>query len=51
VTTTATNLERAVLVSSYPSNSTTWTAIGMVEDGNLGAGKTLSITAYALCSQ
>jgi hypothetical protein len=50
VTTTDTNLQRAVMVGSYPSSTTTWTTIGMVEDANLASGKTLSATAYALCS-
>ena len=52
VTTTETggNLKRAVLVSSYPSSTTVWTAIGMVSDSNLGGGKTMTTTAYALCS-
>jgi hypothetical protein len=51
VITTDTNLGRAVLVSSYPSSTTTWTAIGVVTDANLGNGKTISATAYALCSE
>ena len=50
VTTTDTNLARAGLVTSYPSSTTTWTAIGMVTDSNLANGRTVSVTAYALCS-
>ena len=50
VTTTDASLKKAVLVSSYPSSTTVWTAIGMVADTNLGAGKTITATAYALCS-
>jgi hypothetical protein len=50
VTTTATQQSRAVLVSSYASSTTTWTAIGVVATGALGAGSTMTVTAYALCS-
>ena len=50
VTTTATQKERAVLVSSYPSASDTWTASGVVAVAALGAGNTMTVTAYALCS-
>ena len=49
VTTNDTVLSRAVMVSSYPSSTTTWTAIGVVSE-NLTTGKTMSVTAYALCS-
>jgi hypothetical protein len=49
VTTTANN-ERAQLVSSYPSTTTTWTAVAVVAIANLGVGKTLTVRAYALCS-
>jgi hypothetical protein len=41
---------RAVLVSSFPSSTTTWTAVGMVNDSNLGGGKHLTVEPYALCS-
>jgi hypothetical protein len=51
VTTTDTNRNRGVLVSSYPSSTSTWTAIGVVGDSNLANGKTTSVTAYVLCSQ
>jgi hypothetical protein len=50
VTTTATQKSRAVLVSSYASSTTTWTAIGVVATGALGAGYTMTVTAFALCS-
>jgi len=50
-TETGTSKESAVLVSSSPSGTATWTAVGMVAIGNLGAGKTLTVTPYALCSQ
>jgi hypothetical protein len=38
----------AVVKASYPSSTTTWTAVGEVELVLLG---TFSVTAYALCSQ
>jgi hypothetical protein len=50
VTTTAAQKERALLVSSYPSAADTWTAAGVVAIAALGAGNTMSVTAYALCS-
>lgn len=50
VTTTAAQKERVVLVSSYPSSTTVWTAIGVVAIAALGAGQTMTVTAYALCS-
>ena len=50
VTTTATQKERAQLVSSYPSSTTTWTAVGVVSISSLGTGQTMTVTAYALCS-
>jgi hypothetical protein len=50
VTTTAAQKERALLVSTYPSADDTWTAQGVVAIAALGAGNTMSVTAYALCS-
>lgn len=50
VTTTATQKSRALLVSSYASSATVWTAIGVVGTGSLGSGNTMTVTAYALCS-
>jgi hypothetical protein len=50
VTTTAPQKERAQLVSSYPSSATVWTAVGVVAISNLGGGRTMTVTAYALCS-
>ena len=41
---------RAVLVSSYPSGSDTWTAAAIVNDAKLATGKTISVTAYAVCT-
>ncbi|MFN8639955.1 MAG: hypothetical protein U0360_11025 [Dehalococcoidia bacterium] len=41
---------RAVLISSYPNSTESWTAIG-VADANLTGGRTMSVTAYALCQQ
>jgi len=49
--TTTDSAQKAVLVSSFPSNTTTWTAVGVVSESNLAAGKTLTVTPYALCSQ
>jgi hypothetical protein len=50
VTTTAAQKERAQLVSSYPSATGTWTAVGVVAIAALGGGQTMTVTAYALCS-
>jgi hypothetical protein len=50
VTTDDNQQARAVMQSSYPSSTSTWTAVGVVSDSNLGGGKTLTVTAYALCS-
>jgi hypothetical protein len=50
VTTNAAQKERALLISSYPSAADTWTAEGVVAIAALGAGNTMSVTAYALCS-
>ena len=49
VTTTATQLSRAVLVSSYPSGAAQWTAVG-VTSAALGAGNTMTVTAYVICT-
>jgi hypothetical protein len=37
-------------VSSYPSSTTTWTAIGVVAIGNMTGANTMTVTAFALCS-
>jgi hypothetical protein len=50
VTTTSANKERAVLVTSYPSSTTVWTATAVVAIAALGAGQTMTVQAYALCS-
>ncbi len=50
VTTTATQKDRAVVAASYPSATTTWTAIGVVATAALGGANTMTVTAYALCS-
>jgi hypothetical protein len=45
------NLSEVVaLTTSYPSDSSTWTATATVVFSGPGAGPTPSITAYALCS-
>jgi len=49
VTTTATQKSRAVLVSSYPSAAATWSAT-VVATVALGAGITMTVTAYAVCT-
>jgi hypothetical protein len=49
-TETGTNRYRVVLVSSYPSNATTWTAVGMNVVA-MSAGRTFTVTPYALCSE
>jgi hypothetical protein len=51
VTTTAAQKERALLTASYPSAVGTWTAVGVVGIAALGAGQTMTVTAYVLCSQ
>ena len=50
MTTTAAQKERALLIASYPSSANTWTAQGVVAIAALGAGQTMTVTAYALCS-
>jgi hypothetical protein len=50
ITTTAAQKDRAELVSSYPTSTTTWTAIGVVAIAALPVGQTMTVTAYALCS-
>ena len=40
----------AQLVTSYPSGAATWTATGVVAVGALGAGQTMTVTAYAVCT-
>jgi hypothetical protein len=50
VTTTAAQKERAQLIASYPSAVGTWTAQGVVAIAGLGAGQTMTVRAYALCS-
>jgi hypothetical protein len=49
-TTTVSAKERVHLMGSHPSSTTTWTVIGVVGIGALGAGQTMTVTAYALCS-
>jgi hypothetical protein len=50
VTTTAAQKERVHLAQSYPSAVNVWTAVGIVGIAALGAGQTMTVTAYALCS-
>lgn len=50
VVTTATQKERALLLGSYPSAADSWEARGVVAISALGGGKTMTVTAYALCS-
>ena len=47
--TTTWNPSKVALSASYPSSTTVWTVKGTVLS-NLGAGETMSVTAYALCS-
>ena len=49
VTTTAAQKSRAVLVASYPSGATTWTATSVAAVA-LGAGNTMTVTAYIVCT-
>ena len=50
VTTTVAQKERVHVTASYPSAVNVWTAIGVVGIAALGAGQTMTVTAYALCS-
>ena len=47
---TTTDADRASLPESYPSDATTWTAVGVVT-ANLTGGAQMTVRAYALCSQ
>ena len=49
ITTTATQKSRAGLVSSYPSGAAEWTVVGVAHSA-LGAGNTMTVTAYAVCT-
>jgi len=49
-TITSANVDRVLLSASYPSSTTVWTAIATASAA-LGAGQTMTVTAYALCSQ
>ena len=48
VTTTAPS-SRAVLTSSYPSGAAQWTAVATT-NAALGAGNTMTVTAYVVCT-
>jgi hypothetical protein len=50
VTTTDTLQHKALLKTSYPSSTTVWTAIGQVGPTALSSGRTMTVTAFALCS-
>ncbi|HMC56145.1 MAG TPA: hypothetical protein VKH19_13275 [Gemmatimonadaceae bacterium] len=58
VTSNGTNPGKVAIQQSYPSAATTWTAVGVVtQDGgngasvtSLGAGVTMDVTAYVICS-
>jgi hypothetical protein len=47
--TTAAPSSRAVLTSSYPSGAAQWTAVGTTTAA-LGAGNTMTVTAYVICT-
>jgi hypothetical protein len=49
VSTTDPTIAKAAMPQSYPSSTTTWTAVGLVQL-SLSAGDTMTVTAYALCS-
>jgi len=53
VTATGGQQARVVLTSSYPSSTTVWTAQATVITAlsGSGAGNTVTVTPYALCSQ
>jgi hypothetical protein len=42
-------LSDALLWQSYPSSSTTWTAVGIAEF-NLPAGQTFTVQAFVVCT-
>jgi collagen type I alpha len=50
VTTTDGGQNKVELQASYPSDTMTWTATGVVSS-SLAVNRTMSVTAYALCSQ
>jgi Collagen triple helix repeat (20 copies) len=50
VTTTSAQKERVHLTASYPTSTTTWSATGVVGIAALGAGQTMTVTAFVLCS-
>lgn len=48
---------KVALQQSYPSAATTWTVVGVITHdsgggalANLGAGVTMDVTAYVVCS-
>ena len=47
--TTAAPASRVALASSYPSGAAQWTAVG-VTNAALGAGNTMTVTAYVICA-
>lgn len=50
VTTNDGGANKVEVQASYPSSTTTWTAVG-VTSSSLAVNRTMSVTAYALCSQ
>jgi hypothetical protein len=57
VTSTGTNNGKVAIQQSFPSGATTWTVVGVVthDQGggslqNVGAGVTMDVTAYVVCS-
>ena len=41
--------DRVRLVSSYPSSSTVWTVVGIV-DTSLSGGNRMTVTPYVVCT-
>jgi len=50
MTTAGKHDDHALLSQSSATTTTTWTAVGVVTDGDLPSGETLDVTAIALCS-
>jgi hypothetical protein len=50
ITTNFGDKTRVVLVSSYPSSTTVWTAIAVTTGLTLIPGESITVTAYAICS-
>jgi hypothetical protein len=48
--TTNDTARKVSIQESYPSSTTTWTVVGVVQT-TLAFGRTMTVTPYAICSQ